>query len=332
MMVDYYKSRADCGLIITEGVAPNPSGAGYARIPGIWNQAQIDAWKPITYAVHQQGGRIALQLMHTGRVGHTENLPEGAEVLAPSQTRNPGEMFTDSLGAQTYPEAKEMSSAQVEEAIESYIVGARNAMTAGFDLIELHGANGYLIDQFLSPTTNQRKDQWGGSFEHRSRFVLEVARRSVAVVGTDKVGIRLSPHGVFNGIEPWEELDEDYIWLAKELGKLELAYLHLVDHSAMGAPPVATELKQKMRRAFNGTLILSGGYNAANAEEDLRADQGELVSFGRPFIANPDLVTRIEQGAEFTQPDMATLYTPGKEGYLDYPTLSEQPIGSRRTG
>jgi N-ethylmaleimide reductase len=321
MMADYYAIRASGGLLITEGVAPAASGAGYARIPGIWNEEQTEAWKPITQAVHDRGGRVAIQLMHTGRVGHSENLPEDAAVLAPSSTRNPGEMHTDAKGAQPYPQALEMSPAQVREALESYVSAARNSMTAGFDLIELHGANGYLIDQFLSPTTNQRNDHWGGEFENRARFALEVARRTAAEIGSEKVGIRLSPLGVFNGIEPWQGLEEDFIWLAGQLGNLNLAYLHIVDHSAMGAPPVSAELKQKMRTAFDGPLILSGGYNAAQAEADLKADKGELIAFGRPYIANPDLVERIAQGADLTLPDMETFYTPGEKGYLDYPTL-----------
>jgi N-ethylmaleimide reductase len=320
-MSAYYAARADAGLLITEGTAPTPDGCGYARIPGLWNQTQIDAWREVTEAVHAAYGRIAVQLMHTGRVGHPLNLPEGAELLAPSNSRLEGEMYTDQQGMQPYPAARAMTADEVEREIEGFVQAARNAIKAGFDMVELHGANGYLIDQFLSPVTNQRTDAWGGDRKGRARFALEVARRTAHAIGADRVGIRLSPFGVFNGIVSWEGLADDFVWLAGELGKLKLAYLHLVDHSAMGAPPVPDTLKQAMRKAFNGTLLLSGGYDRDRAEADLVEGKGELVVFGRTFLANPDLVARFKAGAPLNQPDYPTFYTPGEKGYTDYPTL-----------
>ncbi|MCH2108626.1 MAG: alkene reductase [Polyangiaceae bacterium] len=322
IMAEYYGSRASCGLLISEGIAPAPAGAGYARMPGIWNQEQLDGWKSVTQAVHEKGGKIAAQIMHSGRVGHTKNMPQGAEVLGPSATTAPGEMYTDEAGPQPYPEAREMTHGEVEEAISAYVSAAENAVAAGFDAIELHGANGYLIEQFLAPVTNHRQDQWGGDFKKRARFVLQIATACAAAIGPEKVGIRLSPLGVFNGIEPWESLADDYIWLAEELGKLNLVYLHLVDHSSMGAPSVPSDLKQAMRASFQGAFILSGGYDAEHAEKALQEDQGELVAFGRPLIANPDLVERIAQGAAWNEPDFDTFYTPGPKGYNDYPLLS----------
>ena len=322
IMADYYGARAAAGLLISEGVAPEPDGCGYPRIPGLWNQQQVDAWKPVTDAVHAAGGLIAAQLMHTGRVGHPLNMPEGSSVLAPSVSRMSGEMYTDSQGPQPYPEARAMSGAEVERAIESYVVAAKNAMLAGFDAVELHGANGYLIDQFLTPSANQRTDGWGGEIAGRARFALTVADRCAAAIGRERLGIRLSPCGVFNDIQPWDGIEDDFLWLATELGRLGLAWMHIVDHSSMGAPAVPAALKQGMKARFGGTFILSGDYDRARADQDLAAGRGDLVAFGRAFLANPDLPARLKSGAELNAPDFSTFYTPGEKGYTDYPTLA----------
>lgn len=322
IMATYYAQRAPGGLLITEGIGPAPSGTGYARIPGLYNEAQVAAWRKVTDAVHEAGGRIFAQLMHTGRVGHPLNLPEGAELLAPSAVALDGEMYTDQEGPKPYPTPRAMTETEVEEAVESFVQASRNAIEAGFDGVEIHGANGYLVDQFLAPNTNQRTDRWGGDFEGRARFALEVARRSADAIGADKVGIRLSPYGVFNGIQPWPSTDADYTWLAGELSKLGLAYVHIVDHASMGAPPVSDTVKQGIRQAFDGPLILSGGYDRDRAEADLQAGKGDLVAFGRPFLANPDLVQRLRDGTGLNAPDFDTFYTPGEKGYTDYPTLA----------
>ncbi len=323
LMAPYYAQRADGGLLITEGTAPAPDGAGYARIPGLWSQEQVEAWKPITQAVHERGGHIAVQLMHTGRVGHPLNLPSGARVVGPSKNGVSGQMYTDQEGPKDYPVAEEMSEADIVSAVASFGAAAKNASAAGFDLVEIHGANGYLVDQFLAPNVNQRSDKWGGSFQARARFALEVARATAKAIGADRVGIRLSPFGAFNGIEPWQGAAEDYVWLAGELGRLGLAYLHVVDHSSMGAPTLPADLKSNMRAAFGGTFVLSGGYSEKQrAEADLVENKGELVAFGRPYLANPDLVERLKVGAPLNPPDMSTFYTPGDKGYTDYPFLS----------
>jgi N-ethylmaleimide reductase len=321
IMAEYYAQRADAGLLITEGVAPAPEGAGYARIPGLYNAEQVEAWKPVTAAVHAKGGRIFAQLMHTGRVGHPLNLPEGAELLAPSAVVLEGDMYTDQQGPQPHPTPREMTDAEVEAAVESFVNAARNAIAAGFDGVEIHGANGYLVEQFLAPNTNTRTDRWGGSAENRARFALEVARRTADAIGADRVGIRLSPYGVFNGIQPADTVEADFTALAKGLSGLGLAYLHIVDHSAMGAPPVAASVKRAMREHFDGAFVLSGGYDADRANVELTEGYGDLVAFGRPFLANPDLVRRLREGAELNAPDFGTFYTPGPAGYLDYPTL-----------
>lgn len=320
LMARYYAQRADAGLLVTEGVAPSPSGLGYARIPGIYSQAQIDGWRGVTDAVHAAGGRIFIQLMHVGRIGHTNNLPDGGELVAPSAIAAAGEMYTDVAGPQPHSMPREMTAADIETAIEEYVTASRNAITAGFDGIELHAANGYLLNQFLNPRSNQRTDAWGGSAEARNRFVIEVARRTAAAVGSGRVGIRLSPYGVFNDLIPFEGIEEQYADLAEALGALDLAYAHLVDHSSMGAPAPTQSVVDTIRQRFGGTIILSGGYDAARAEADLADEKGALVAFGRPFIANPDLVTRMKDGTALSTPDLSTFYTPGEKGYTDYPT------------
>jgi N-ethylmaleimide reductase len=230
-------------------------------------------------------------------------------------------MYTDDEGPQDYPAAEEMSAVDVRAAIDGFVQAGKNAIEAGFNLVELHGANGYLIEQFFCPTTNLRTDEWGGAFEKRARFALEIVKALSKEIGPEKVGIRLSPFGVFNGIQPWETLADDYVWLAKELSSLGIAYLHLVDHSSMGAPALPGDLKSRLREAFSGAFILSGGYDKTRAESDLAEKKGDLVAFGRPFLANPDLVERFRKEAPLNEPTMDSFYTPGPTGYTDYPTL-----------
>ncbi|MDC7707025.1 alkene reductase [Vogesella indigofera] len=318
LMAHYYRLRAEAGLIITEGTSPSPNGLGYARIPGLFNAEQVQGWRRVTDGVHQAGGKIFVQLMHTGRVSHPANMPAGASVLAPSPIAVPGEMWTDSDGMQPHPVPREMSEADIAHSIAEYAASAELAIAAGFDGVELHAANGYLIDQFLNTAANQRTDRWGGSVENRIRFAVEVARATVAVIGAGRVGMRISPYGVFNAQVPDAEMDDVYLRLIDELNALGLLYIHVVDHSAMGAPEVSPELKARLRAAFNGQYILSSGYDVARAEADLDAQRGDLVAFGRPFISNPDLVAKLKSGQELVAPDFATFYTPGEKGYTDY--------------
>ncbi|HEY0665182.1 MAG TPA: alkene reductase [Gallionella sp.] len=318
LMATYYRQRAEAGLIIAEGTSPSPNGLGYARIPGLFNDAQIQGWKLVTGAVHNAGGKIFVQLMHTGRVSHPANLPAGARVLAPSAIAAPGEMWTDSNGMQPCPVPVAMSEDDIARTIAEYAAAAKNAIAAGFDGVELHAANGYLIDQFLNVASNQRNDRWGGSVENRIRFAVEIARACVPVIGADRIGMRISPYGASNGMKPDAKTDALYLRLIEELNGLNLAYIHIVDHSSMGAPEVSPELKAKLRSNFNGKYILSGGYDAARANADLDAQHGDLVAFGRPFISNPDLVQKLQNGAALTAPDAATFYTPGERGYTDY--------------
>jgi N-ethylmaleimide reductase len=214
-----------------------------------------------------------------------------------------------------------MTATDIENAVAEFAQAATNAVEAGFDGVELHGANGYLLEQFFRPTSNRRTDDYGGSVEHRARFVLEVADAAVAAVGRQRVGIRLSPFGVFNDMPIYDSMEEDYRYLAQQLEARGLAYLHLVDHSSMGAPAVPASMKSTLRRVFTGCLVLSGGYDAARAESDLAAGNADLIAVGRPFLANPDLVARWRTGAALNPPDMDTFYTPGPKGYTDYPTV-----------
>ncbi|NQZ75312.1 MAG: alkene reductase [Ekhidna sp.] len=319
IMATYYQQRANAGLIITEGTAPSPNGVGYARIPGIYNEQQIAAWKPVTEAVHAEGGKIFMQLMHTGRVSHPLNLPEGSTILAPSAIAPANtEMYTDQEGSQPIPTPKEMSIEDIKEAANEYVQAAKNAITAGFDGVELHAANGYLLEQFINPGSNQRTDAYGDSIDGRSKFVLEVAEQTADAIGADKVGIRLSPGGAFNDVNPFEGQEETFKYLAQALGKLKLVYVHLVDHSSMGTPAVPTSLKELIRDEFGGTIIISGGYTRESAETDLAKKLGHLVAFGRPYLANPNLVEKIKNGDSLNDPNFDTFYTPGEVGYTDY--------------
>ncbi|MEO1255089.1 MAG: alkene reductase [Bacteroidota bacterium] len=323
IMATYYGQRSGAGLIITEGTSPSLNGAGYARIPGIYTPAQTEAWKKITESVHEGGAKIFLQIMHTGRVSHPLNMEDGAKVLSSSPVPAENtEMYTDQEGPKKLPVPKEMSKEEIAHAIEEYVMAAKNAIEAGFDGVELHAANGYLLEQFINPTCNHREDEYGGSAENRSRFVLEVAEKVVAAIGSEKVGIRLSPHGAFNDINPFDKEEETFEYLAGKLKELGLTYIHLVDHSSMGSPEVSKQLKAKIRDSFNGTIIISGGYDFEKATNDLDDGLGHLVAFGRPYLANPDLVKRFKQGAELNQPDFDTFYTPGEKGYTDYSTLN----------
>jgi len=327
LMAEYYGQRATAGLIITEGTSPSPNGTGYARIPGLWAKHQVTGWKKVTDAVHAKNGRIVVQLMHTGRMGHGLNLPAGGQVLAPSAVAAEGTMFTDAQGLQPMPVPHAMSEAEVWAAVDEYKLAAQNAMAAGFDGVELHAANGYLLEQFLSPHSNLREDAWGGSVDKRIGFVVEVAKQVTSAIGGERIGIRLSPYGVAGGMKPYPEIDQTYQALVARLAPYGLQYIHLVDHSVNGAPKVPDKLKAALRRAWPRTLILAGGFDRATAEAALRDGKGDLVAFGRPFLANPDLVARMEGNLPLNPADKATFYTPGPKGYTDYPTAS--PFSSK---
>jgi N-ethylmaleimide reductase len=319
IMAEYYKQRAGTGLIITEGTSPSPNGLGYARIPGLFNDEQVRGWKNVTDSVHSAGGRIFVQLMHTGRVSHPLNLPPNAKILAPSAIGLKGETWTDQSQLQKFPVPQEMTIDEIHSTIEEYVHSVKLAIEAGFDGVELHGANGYLIEQFINPTANKRTDLYGGSAENRIRFAVEIAEKAANAIGADRVGIRVSPYGAANDMEEYEGIDDTYALLAEKLSKLNLVYMHIVDHSAMGAPPVSPVVKALIRKNFKGTVILSGGYDAQKAEQDLEDKKGDLIAIGRYFISNPNLVEKLKKHVELITADNNTFYTPGEKGYTDYP-------------
>ncbi len=322
LMATYYQQRAQAGLIITEGTSPSLNGLGYARIPGIFNEEQKKGWQKSTQAVHDRGGHIFVQLMHTGRVSHPDNMAANSRILAPSAIAAPGEMWTDNAGNQAHPVPEAMSEKDIQEAIQEYAHAAQTAIDAGFDGVELHAANGYLIDQFLNTAANQRTDKWGGTIDNRIRFAVEVSRAVIAKIGKNRVGMRISPYGVFNGMQADAEMDNLYEQLIIALNKLGLLYIHIVDHSSMGAPEVNPATKQMIRETFKGSVILSGGYDAARAEQDLTENKGDLVAFGRLFLANPDLLEKFKHEQELTEPDADTFYTADEKGYTDYPVAN----------
>jgi N-ethylmaleimide reductase len=321
LMAEYYAQRASVGLIISEGTSPSPNGLGYPRIPGMFSAAQVAGWRRVVAGVHAAGARMFVQLMHCGRIAHPLNLPADARVLAPSAIAADGQMYTDAQGMQPNATPQAMSEADIKAAVEEYGQAANNALAAGFDGVELHGANGYLLEQFIRPTSNQRTDRYGGSIENRSRFVLEVADAATAAIGKGRVGIRLSPFGVFNDMPLYPAMESDYTYLAGQLNARGLLYIHLVNHSSMGAPPVPDSIRTMLRSQSHCALILSGGYDLQRAQSDVAAGNGDLIAVGRPILANPDLVARWKTGAALNAPDPNTFYTPGPKGYTDYPAL-----------
>jgi N-ethylmaleimide reductase len=324
LMAEYYSQRAGAGLIITEGTSPSPNGLGYARIPGIFSEQQVRGWKKITTSVHDGNGKIFIQLMHTGRIGHILNLPKGARILAPSAVAATGQMWTDSKKMQDYPVPEAMKARDIASTVKEYADAAKYAMEAGFDGVELHGANGYLPEQFLSPISNLRTDNYGGNIENRCRFVLDAITAIAQTIGAERTGIRLSPYGIASGMAYYSEIDSEYAYLAEQLNHIGIEYIHIVDHSAMGAPIVPLELKKLIHRIFKKTIILSGGYFLERAEEDIRNGLGDLIAFGRPFINNPDLVDRLMKNHELSKNlNRDLFYTADEKGYTDYPVYKD---------
>jgi N-ethylmaleimide reductase len=306
------------GLIVTEGTSPSPDGLGYARIPGLYSDAQVDAWRAVTHAVHAQGAKIFVQFMHTGWASHVDNMPTGARAVSSTDVALPESIYTDTAGLQPASAPHALTEAEIGVVVEEFAHAARAAMEAGFDGIELHAANGYLIEQFLNANVNTRTDGYGGSIAGRNRFLLEVTRACIAAIGADKVGVRVSPYGAFNSTGAFPEVETQYLALATQLSVLGVMYLHLVDHESMGAPAIPSAFKVQLRQAFSGTFIASVGFDRETAEAILQRGDADLVAFGRASLANPDLLERLEDDVPLTSADMATLYTPGDAGYTDY--------------
>ena len=319
MMATYYAQRASAGLIVTEATQVSPQGVGYMNTPGIYNEAQTEGWRQVTAAVHEKGGRIFAQLWHVGRVSHPLLQPDGALPVAPSAIGFEGMAFTpEGPKPNVTPRALELD--EIPGVIQQFVQGARVALEAGFDGVELHGANGYLIDQFLKDGSNRRTDAYGGSVENRVRFLLEVTAAVVNVWGADRVGVRLSPTGTFNGMTDSDPA-ATFGYAARELDRFGLAYLHVVEPLER-YPGMADPVAHLLRASFGGPFILNGSYTREAGEAAIANGEADLISFGALFLANPDLPERFAEGAPLNTPDRATFYGGDARGYIDYPTLS----------
>jgi N-ethylmaleimide reductase len=318
LMAEYYAQRADAGLLITEGSQVAPQGVGYPSTPGIHTDAQVDGWRTVTDAVHARGGRIFLQLWHVGRVSHPGMQPGGALPLAPSAIGIEGEMLYTAAGPVPYVTPRALETDEVAGIVEQFAEGARRAYRAGFDGVELHGANGYLIDQFLRDGSNHRTDRYGGTAENRARFLSEVTAAVADVWGGRRVGVRLSPTGSYNGMRDSDPLLVFSV-AANALNRFGLAYLHVVE--PVGEVASGGRISPVLKSVFRGAFIANGGYDGETGNAAVRGGQADLVSFGASFLANPDLPERLRAGAPLNEPDRATFYGGDERGYTDYPVL-----------
>lgn len=322
----YYAQRASAGLIITEASQVSPQGLGYPSTPGIYSPEQVAGWKLVTDAVHAEGGRIFLQLWHVGRISHPSLQPDGALPVAPSAIAPDGQAATYE-GMQPFVTPRALELAEIPEIVEQYRQGAQNALEAGFDGVEIHAANGYLIDQFLRDGTNHRTDNYGGSIANRVRFLLEVTAAVVSVWGGNRVGVRLSPSGSFNSMSDSDPV-ATFSYAAEALNQFNLAYLHIVEPRADDNYVVGTSAASLttgyFRSIFKGTLIAAGGFDRETGNAALANGEADLIAYGRLFIANPDLPERFAINASLNPADRSSFYGGDERGYIDYPTLSLQ--------
>ncbi len=321
LMATYYAQRASAGLIIAEASPISPQGVGYPSTPGIYNALQVAAWSKITDAVHAKNGHIFLQLWHVGRISHPD-LQDGQLPVAPSAIAPKGYAVTPS-GMKAFVTPRALETDEIQGIVEHYRLAAQNALAAGFDGIEIHSANGYLLDQFLRDGANKRTDGYGGTVENRIRLLLDVTEAVTAVWGSERVGIRLSPSGTFNDMSD-SDPETLFVYLLEQLNRYGLAYLHVIDaldsDIRHGAKVVNLE---KLRHAYNGTLIVCGGYDRARAEDVIAQAMADAVAFGQLYIANPDLTERFKLNAPLNAPDPATFYGGDEKGYTDYPVLAK---------
>ncbi|EKN3341446.1 alkene reductase [Yersinia enterocolitica] len=325
LMAEYYRQRASAGLIITEATQISFQAKGYAGAPGLHTQEQLNAWKKITQAVHDEGGHIAVQLWHVGRISHNSLQPGQQAPVAPSaiaaDTRT---TVRDETGAWVRVPCSTPRALETEEIpgiINDFRQATANAREAGFDYIELHAAHGYLLHQFMSPASNQRTDQYGGSIENRTRLTLEVVDATAAEWGAERIGIRISPLGPFNGLDNGEDQEEAALYLIEELNKRHIAYLHISEPDWAGGKPYSDAFRDAVRARFKGVIIGAGAYTAEKAESLIEKGFIDAVAFGRSYISNPDLVERLQQNAPLNEPDGETFYGGGAKGYTDYPKL-----------
>ena len=317
LMAEYYSQRATAGLIITEGAQPSANGKGYCRTPGIYNDKHVAAWRPVVDGVHAKGAAIVLQIMHCGRIGHPDNKAADAINVAPSSIPTNAEVFTET-GMKSVPTPVALATSEIAGVITEYVNATELAFRAGFDGVELHCTSGYLPAQFLSTGTNQRDDQYGGSLENRLRFVVETLQAMSAVQGAGKVGLRICPSNPFNDLQD-DNPKDTFEGLLSAISDMGLAYVH-----AIHSPDPDIDVVDLVKRCFKGDLIINENYEADSANKVIASGDAQAVSFGKPFVANPDLVQRFKEGAPLADLDPNTLYSPGAEGYTSYPELGKQ--------
>lgn len=315
LAAEYYAQRASLGLLITEGTQPSDDGQGYTTTPGIYTDAHVAGWKKIADAVHKAGGHLYIQLMHAGRISHPDNTPHHRQPVGPSAISADAPMFTPT-GMQNTPTPRALTNAEVKQTVKDFAYAAKRAVEAGADGVEIHGANGYLVQQFIAPNANTRTDEYGGSIENRARFAIEVAKAIAAEIGADRTGIRLSPGGNSGGLAEGPEAPALYHYLVAELNKLNLAYLHIL-HTG------DENLVQDLRNEWKHPLLVNRpNATPENLDKDVKSGLADLVPVGKMALANPDLVERLKAKAPLNDANPATFFSPGAAGYIDYPALA----------
>ncbi|WP_133935546.1 alkene reductase [Stenotrophomonas sp. CC22-02] len=327
LTAQYYRQRASAGLIISEGTPVSPQGQGYIDVPGIWSAEQVAGWKLVTEAVHAAQGTIFAQLWHVGRMSHASLQPGGGQPVSAgtrpvaSAPKNTSFVYLDdgSRGHADPTPARALDTAEIPGIVDDFVRGADNAVAAGFDGIELHAANGYLFEQFLNPLINQREDRYGGSLPNRARLILETVDAMAERIGAHRIGVRLAPNNLTFDMPFYPDNEATYLYLAEALGKRGLAYVHLNDNLQQGASVLGEAFLRQFKQAYGGTLILAGGMTRERALQLVEAGTIDLAAFGQPFIANPDLVERLQHDIALATPDRSSYYGGGEAGYLDYP-------------
>lgn len=314
LAAEYYAQRASAGLIITEATNISPLAKGYVRTPGIYTDAQVQSWRPVSDSAHARGGKIFLQLFHTGRIALPNFLPEHTQPVAPSAVRAKGQNYTDD-GMKEFVTPREITREEISETVHDFARAASNAIKAGFDGVELHSASGYIVQQFLSTNVNLRADEYGGSIENRTRFLFAVLDAMIAAVGSERVGVKFSPRIAFNDIEE-TDADELYPYILERLNDRKLAYVHVSDSTGEG-------WHAKLRPFYQGVYFAGAGFTKESGEALLEKGDADAIVYGTKLLANPDLPERFRHNAPLNQPDQATFYAPGERGYIDYPTLEE---------